>query len=380
MGKLKRLLRCFNCGEILQSKDEEKLGYIPADVLKEEGSKERVVYCQNCYEKMKAINTGLLEQEADDDILLILKEAVVSEAVILWVVDLFSFNGLVNPEVAKVVKGLDVIVIGTKFDLLPRGSSIEHSAAYLKERFVEAGIEPKKVTIFGNDDDLDYDKIIKDVYEDSKGHDVYMIGSSLSGKTSLINRALKKYQNKSNRFIQTITYPNTNAQMLSIPLTKETTFYEVPGFSLVNSIYGKVEKDVAKIITPHEKVKPTYRTLGKGDGFIIGSLAAFVLESGKATVFKFYASDKVETKRALGKNVKQEFMNNYLKRGVRPVSDRISTFQDYDVFEYSMENDDKLHDIAISGLGWVTFLAKGQTIRVYLPKGVAVKECLSRVK
>ena len=45
-----------------------------------------------------------------------------------------------------------------------------------------------------------------------------------------------------------------------------------------------------------------------------------------------------------------------------------------------MEKDNKLHDIAIEGLGWVTFKATGQTIRVIAPKGASIKESLSRIR
>ena len=70
---------------------------------------------------------------------------------------------------------------------------------------------------------------------------------------------------------------------------------------------------------------------------------------------------------------------NYNKRMLRPVSDKLATFYDYDIFEYTMENDDKMHDIAIEGLGWITFKGRGQTIQILLPKGCALKETLSKI-
>ena len=377
MGKLRRLIRCFNCGDVLQSNDPEAQGYVPEDVL--HAQSEKLIYCQNCYEKMRMINAGLLQEEADDDILTILEEAVAGDSYIFWVVDLTNSSGLLDHEVVEKVKGLDIIVIGTKFDMLPRLTKIESVQEYLKERFNEVGINPKRISIIGNDEELDQKKVLEylNAYKD---RDVYMIGQLGCGKTSLIDRVMKYYTNNTRRIVKTETYPNTNAQVLEIPLSKTTTLYEVPGFSLANSILGKVEKELTKFIVPQGRLDMKWIRLGEGHAFIIGSLAAFVLQSGKATSFRFYSSDKVEVKHVLSGNVKNEFSTNFIKRHVRPVSERISTFTDYDVFEYEMEDDGLLHEIAISGLGFVTFLAEGQTIRVFVPKGTAIKECQSRLR
>ena len=74
------------------------------------------------------------------------------------------------------------------------------------------------------------------------------------------------------------------------------------------------------------------------------------------------------------------FQENVTKRSYRPVSERYSFFTDYDVFEYQMEADNKEHDIAITGLGWVRFTGRGQVIRIISPRGVAIKETLSKIE
>ena len=45
-----------------------------------------------------------------------------------------------------------------------------------------------------------------------------------------------------------------------------------------------------------------------------------------------------------------------------------------------MENDGLTHDISIEGLGWISFTAKGQVIRVMFPKGAALKESLGKLR
>lgn len=380
MGKVKRVMRCYHCGEVLQSKNENEKGWIDNSFLVMPNAEKEVLYCHTCYEKMKAINTGMLERDADDEILSILDDAVATDAVILWVVDLFSFNGTINPDVAKVIKKLKIIVIGTKFDLFRRGTKAAKLETYLHERFEEAGITPFAIRIFGNAEDLNIDDLLKSLHSVRAGHDVYMIGSVASGKTTLINRMLKSYKNPTKRNIHTETYPGTSIQLLEIPFSNSASFYEVPGFSLVTSVLGKVEKDVQKMITPKKEIEVSTRFVAPGEALMVGSLACFQLISGKPTSFKLYAAEMVESKKVYWKKIRDVLTDNYEKRVIRPVSNRFTNFLDYDLFEYTMENDGLVHDISISGLCWVSFIAKGQVIRVMLPKGVAVKESLGKLR
>lgn len=380
MGKLRRVMRCYHCGAVLQTKSKKDKGYIDPSFLADENAESQVLYCHSCYEKMRVINSGMLDQDVDDEILKILDDAVATDAKIIWVVDMFTFNGTINPDIVKKVKKLNVTIIGSKRDLLSKKVKDEDLIAYLTERFTEVGIVPSSVYLFGNDTTENGQELIAKLNKSRAGHDVYMIGTVACGKTSIISKLLKFYENPSKRVIKSVTYPGTSVKMMEIPLSNSAFCYEVPGFSLVTSVLGKVEKDVAKIITPKKKVDEHNRSLAVGESLMIGSLAAYSLVKGKTTNFKFYCSEAVEIKKVATKNLEAAITTNAVRRDVRPVSDRYSAFTDYDLFEYTMENDGKIHDIAISGLGWISFVAKGQVIRVLLPKGVAVKESLGKIR
>ncbi|HNX15773.1 MAG TPA: hypothetical protein PKO28_00130 [Bacilli bacterium] len=380
MGKVKRVMRCYHCGEVLQSKKENEKGFIANQILSAPNAEKEVLYCDSCYEKMKAINTGMLERDADEEILTILEDAVATDAVIVWVVDLFSFNGTLNPDVINKVKKLKVIIAGTKFDLFPKNVEKEQLVTFLKERFGEAGLIPCEIVLFGNTDGIDVEKMLDKLSEVRAGHDVYMIGSVASGKTTLINRMLKSYKNTTRRPIRTETYPGTSVKLLDIPFSNSASFYEVPGFSLVTSVLGKVEKDIQKMIIPKKEIKMTLKTLSPGDALLIGSLASYQLISGKATIFKLYTAEMVETKKIPTKKMREVLQDNFDRKFLRPVSSRFTTFTDYDLFDYTMENDGRVHDIGIAGLCWISFVARGQVIRVLFPKGAALKEYLGKLR
>ena len=378
MGRSRRVLRCYHCGAILQCEKPEEKGYIVPESLNR-ATPIQIIYCDKCFETMKAFNNSELNQDVDQGVLKILNDAYATDAYIIWVVDLFSFNGTLNSEIANKVKKLNLTVIGTKRDLFPSSVKDESLVAYINERFGEYGIKPKTVRLIGGNK-FDAKELISAMNAARKGHDVYMIGNITSGKTSIINKALKGYENKTSRQIKTIKYPGTQLDVLEIPLSRSSFFYELPGISQNTSAAGKLEKDVVKQIVPKKALKVTQKVMAPGDALMVGSLAAFEVLKGKQTAYKFYAAEAVETRKVSLKKLDDEIKENNVRRSIRPVSERLVSFLDYDMFEYAMENDKKWHDIAIEGLGWLSFVAQGQIIRVRFPKGVAMKESLAKVR
>ena len=379
MGKIKRVLRCYHCGAILQCDNPNDKGYIIPESLNR-ATPIQIIYCDKCFETMKAFNNSELDQNVDHEVLKILDDAYATDAYIIWVVDLFSFNGTLNKEIADKIKKLSVTVVGTKRDLFPKSVKDESLIAYLTERFQAYGVKPNTVRLLGTANKEDPKELIASMNSIRKGHDVYMIGNNASGKTSIINKALKGFENKTNRQIKTIKYPGTNVDVLEIPLSRSSFFYELPGISQNTSATGKLEKDVVKQIVPKKDLKMTIRSLSAGDALMVGSLASFEIIKGKPATYRFFAAEGVETRKVSLKKLDDAINENNIRRSVRPVSERLVSFLDYDMFEFAMENDKKWHDIAIEGLGWLSFVSVGQMIRVRMPKGVSIKESLAKIR
>jgi hypothetical protein len=118
----------------------------------------------------------------------------------------------------------------------------------------------------------------------------------------------------------------------------------------------------------------------KNDAILAGNLVQFSMIKGKPSIVKLYAAEGVEIKKCKIAQIPEVNEENNRKRNIRPYSENFTDFSDYDVFDYEMENDGKFHDISIQGFGWFTFVGKGQVFRVQFPKGVAVKEYLSKVR
>ena len=378
MAHPRRVVRCHSCGAILQTESTKKPGFISRNVV--ENGIPKIPYCNSCYEKMLTLNSGDLPQEVDKATLKILKDAIATDALIIWVVDLFSFNGTLNPDVVKKVKKLDVIVFGTKRDLFPSSVTDEMLERFIDERFSDVGINPIAIKLLGNEVNLDTNAIMDIIHKARKGHDVYMIGNNNSGKTTFINKLLKNYENKTKWTIKTEKYPGTDSDVLEIPLSNSSFFYELPDLSNGTSVLSKVEKEVQKIITPRKEIVMTRRFIGAGSSVLVGGLACLTIIKGHHTSVRIFTSEKSEVK-AIDTDKLEAFIEmNRKKHSLKPVSDRFTSFQDFDLFEYDLENDDLRHDIAIEGLCWFSMRGKGQTVRVSLPKGAALKETLSKVR
>ena len=378
MANARRVIRCQSCGAILQADTKKEPGFISKAIF--ENGVPKIPYCNSCYEKMLSLNSSALDHETDKDILKILKDAVATDSLIVWIVDLFSFNGTLNPDVVKRVKKLNILVIGSKRDLMPSFATDEMLSRYLDERFAEVGINPIAIKLIGSEDAINIKEILELFAEYRKGRDVYLIGELNSGKTTFINKMLKDYKNNTRWQVKTELYPGTNSNVLEIPLTNSSFFYELPDLSNSTSVFSRVEAPVQKLITPKKEVVMTRKFIGDGSAICVGNLACLYVVKGHHTSIRVFTAEKVECKTLSNEKVDDFMLENLKKKHLKPVSERYRSFRDYDMFEYDLENDDLRHDIAIEGLCWFSMRGKGQTVRILLPKGAAIKESLSKIR
>lgn len=377
MSKITRVLRCNSCGVALQSETITKPGFIPSDLF--DDKRDRVVFCNDCYRDLQ-INIGKTAEQIDSDILKVLDDAVASDALICYVVDLFSFNGSINPTLAKKIKNNNILVVGNKRDLFPANVKDESLKVYLKERFLAVGIDPKEIILVSATKNYNIDIFQEKLTELRKRHDVYLIGSSLSGKSAIIDVLLTVFKNTSRRTIKSETYPGTNLRILAIPFDNSSTLYEIPGFLSGDSVQYLLEKDVLKYVVPKKQIKRDKKRLSNGTSLILGGLAYFSLREGESIDVDLYIAEEVETKKVANDKVAEFFKINLVKRYVRPVSERFDTFQDHDLYDVVLNNDGQNYDIAIKGLGWMSIKGKKQTVRVLLPRGVSLTVFKSKIR
>lgn len=376
MGKMSRVLRCNNCGEILQSDNINLPGYIPSLIQKDTN---RVLYCENCYQKRK-VNRGELSSSIDDNSFKILSDARKNNSLIVLIIDIFSFNGVIKKTIIDLIKDIPLIIVANKKDLLPLKSNDEQIIKFIKSRFNEYEIEPLDILIISTNKGYNFEAIKEKIKNHAENKNVYIIGEKGSGKTAIINRLLKTYKNTTNRPIQTSKYKDIDVKVLTMPIDEHTNAYELDGFSLDDSIYGALERNiVSRYILLKKCVKARKFHLKEGDTLLLGGIAMIALKQGDNSEIKAYFNDKIEIKKMPLSKEKIFFKTNLINKNLLPVSDLLQDFSNFDLFQYEMENDNLDHEIGIKGLGFIIFKGLGQTIYIMVPKGVAIKEGIPRL-
>lgn len=264
---------CFGCGIKLQSENKEKDGYVREDKC------DTSVYCERCYRTLHyGEYTKSCEPKSIDNIV---KSVNKNAKYVVFMCDFINiFDEVIN--IFKSIKREKALVI-SKSDIIPKNVSYTTIKNYLR---VVYGIK-EKIIFTSNKTNLN--TFIKELY----GHDeVYFLGLTNAGKSTLINKILDMYSSEHAR-ITTSYKENTTMDFIRIKVGN-TTLVDSPGFLIDNFELEKNTKIDSEIkpITYQNKMSCTYN---------IGSL--FNMKMNGNTSATFYFSKNVLIKRLYNKEI-----------------------------------------------------------------------------
>ncbi len=382
MSTLNIVRRCYGCGAILQGEDPSKEGYIAPRLLS--SNLDTILFCDKCYNEER-FNQQPHPLTAGQGFLTMLSDAAASDALIVYVVDLFSFECSFVREVNETIKNSPLLVIANKRDLLPSSAKDDDLREYVAHRFRAARLKVKAedvvlASLSESMEDQDYQALID---QKRRAHDVYVIGAQKAGKTIFLQTFLRHYVNRSNRNIVTKNYPGTDLRLLEIPLDGSSSIYDTPGTPLNNTLPAKLETGAGFEFYPTIPVAARKEQLSAGDSLFIGGVARIDLlktaKKGRQEV-RLYFGDKVRTKKVGAlRHPDAEFADVLVKKSLLPSSKLFNSPKDFDVYEVDVEEEGR-RDIGIAGLGWISFLGDGQKFNVYVPHGVDVYTSRAKIK
>lgn len=367
MAELRKVQRCYHCGVVLQTEDAKKEGYIRKEILN--AYPEGLLLCDNCYNTQR-FNSVPKEANFDEQYLSILQEIKDKKPLVVYVIDLFSFEGSFISKITEMLSDTDVLVVANKRDLLPKEAKDEKIKEYVAHRLRVSKLQVRDVILTSTNPGYNIDLLVDKILELRHGRDVYVVGPSLSGKSALITEVLKIYDNPTSSLITTCNFEGTELRGFKIPLDRKTYIYETPGTSNDNSILSKVEKPVQNLIIPKKTIVERKFRIGKEQILLFGGLAGIKLESDKKCNIKVYVSNKVQLvlTRYKGDKAFNELLS---KKKLNPISQNFKSAADFDVYDFQItEEGDR--DIGILGLGWINFKGENQVFRISVPKGVFV--------
>ncbi len=216
-------LRCYGCGAIIQSEDEKKIGFVPKNALDRSQ-----VLCKRCF-RLKNYHQLQATNLSDDDFLEILNKIGEKDCLVVYLVDLFDFNGSLIQGLVRHINYNDVIVVGNKRDILPRSIKDTKIIHWLRRQLKLEGIKPLDVLLTSGKKNYHLDELMQMIDQYRKGRDVYVVGVTNVGKSSLINSLLKAYSDVQDNLITTSEFPGTTLDLIEIPLDENSSIYDSPG-------------------------------------------------------------------------------------------------------------------------------------------------------
>ena len=356
---------CIGCGATIQTTDKTGLGFTPQSAL-EKGLETGEVYCQRCF-RLRHYNEITDVQLTDDDFLKLLHEVGDSDALVVNVIDIFDFNGSVIPGLPRFVSGNDVLLVGNKKDILPKSVKPGKISQWLMERAHEEGLRPVDVVLTSAQNKHAIKEVIDKIEHYRKGRDVYVVGVTNVGKSTLINAIIQEITGDQN-VITTSRFPGTTLDKIEIPLDDGSYIYDTPGIIHRHQIAHYLTAKNLKYVSPKKEIKPKTYQLNPEQTLFLGGLGRFDFIEGEKQGFTAFFDNELKLHRTKLEGA-SDFYDKHLGTLLTPPSSKEK--EDFPkLVQHVFTIKDKT-DLVISGLGWlrVTGTAK---VAVWAPEGVAV--------
>lgn len=357
-------LRCVGCGAVIQSEDKNKPGYTPKSAI-EKGKETGELYCQRCF-RLRHYNEVADVSLTDKDFLNLLNQIGKKDALIVNVVDIFDLNGSLIPGLQRFVGSNPIILVGNKEDLLPESLRRPKLRDWMRQQANKQGLKPKAVVLTSAKRGSDIDRLLELIDKYRHGRDVYVVGVTNVGKSTLINRIINQKTGVKD-LITTSHFPGTTLDRIEIPFGDGKYMIDTPGIIHRGQMAHYLSGKALDIVSPKKTIRPKVYQLQDGQTLFLGALARFDFISGPKGVTVYVDNNLMihRTKTEKADNFYKKHAGELLKP---PSSKDMKNFPPLKRFEFKVE---KKSDLVFAGLGWIT-VKKGAQVAGWAPEGVDV--------
>lgn len=358
--------KCTGCGVFIQSEDKEQTGYIPANAL-ENKSEEDPIVCQRCF-KIKHYSEPAPIHLTDEDFLRILHRIGQEKGLIVKIIDIFDLNGSWISGIQRFVHGNPVLLVANKIDLLPKGLNMNRLKNWLQQTAKENGLKPIDILFCSAEKGQGIEELMGKMDEYRRGEDVFVVGMTNVGKSSLINRILQQLGVGGDELITTSLFPGTTLDVIDIPLENDKALHDTPGIINPQQMAHFVSADELKIISPKKPLKPKVYQLNAGQTLFFGGLARFDYLKGERQSFVCYISNDLHIHRTKLEQA-DELYRNHVGEMLQPPKN-VDSWNG--LVRHTFKIPKEPTDIVFSGLGWITVKGTSAEIACHAPEGVGV--------
>lgn len=316
--------KCKGCGIVLQTENIEKIGYTK-DIEKN--------LCERCF-RIRNYGEYKTITKTNDDFIKILKEINKTNDLVILVLDIFNLTEKID--IIKENINNDILLVITKRDILPKSipdvKLLEYTDKY--------NLKTIDKIIISSNKNYNFDKLYELINKHKKSKNVYVIGFTNAGKSTMINKIIYNYSECDDQ-ITTSILPSTTLNKIKIKINEDLNIIDTPGLITEGSIYDILDGKELKRIIPKKEIKPiSYQIKGK-QYIVIDKYAIMELENMNIVIY----------------------MSNALKisRYYKPIETQME--------ETNLEINN--NDVVINGLGFIKCIGKGK-IKIYTKKEITV--------
>lgn len=339
--------KCIGCGIILHDNDPNEIGYTVNIEMD---------YCQRCFKMIHYDQHKENDFKPDNEI--IVEKLAQLKGDYVWIIDIIDLDSSLYSLLASFYKEHSCHIILNKCDLLPESVNFENIANYVLNRLHDLNIKTKAIITRGINNDF------KNNFENYilGSNNLIITGLANVGKSTIINDLIGKNMLTVNR------YPATTVEMNEIRLN-EYNITDTIGFIADYSMQFYLDNKQLKKVIPLNQIKPTIYQLNSNQSLAIGGLLRMdIFTSAKCTAV-LYVSNLLKIQRSKQINADDLWQKHYNK-------DLLPTIKNC-----SLNKMKKIHfkhngkkDYFISGLGFITIIAKKADIDFYVYESILIKE------
>lgn len=361
-------ISCIGCGIEIQTDDSKKQGYLPQSVI--DNNKEDSIICKRCF-RLKHHNEVSDVELGAEDFYKLIKTLSKKDALIVKVVDIFDFSGSWIEDVTDIVgKNKDIVLVANKRDLLPKSVKDNKIRQWLFTMMKQKGIKVKDIILISALKNYGIEELARKLEILRNKKDVYIIGATNVGKSTLINKLIELTSGDKN-VITTSHFPGTTLGMIEIPLDRSTSIYDTPGIILDYDIAHYLDAQTLKLVIPKKEVKARVFQLNAEQTIFFGGLCRMDFVKGDRQSFTIYASNQIELHRTKLENADKLFEKHLGEMLAPPFKNNLSIFEKQVKRNFKINN--RKIDIVISGLGWITVNSdSGCLIDIAVPEEIEV--------
>ena len=323
--------KCLGCGIPLQDENVLLEGYTTS--LDND-------LCQRCF-RMKNYGDYQTVTKSNKEYLDILKSVAETKDLVLYITDLLNLEENLE-EVRKLLPNKMILVLNKK-DVFPKSVKEEKLIKYISS--IE-GVHFEEIIVISANKNYNIDYLLKRVKFHQTSKNVYVVGHTNAGKSSLINKLIQNYSENTQELTMS-PLPSTTLNTVTIQIDNHLTLIDTPGLVEAGSILNQVNEKMIKKISPKKEIKPRTYQLRKNQSIIIEDLVRIDYIEGEKNSFTVFVSNDLKVKRLLN------ILNN-------------DELKDKNKITYNMKYDE---DLVINGLGFIKIVNKG-VIDVYIDKEI----------